>query len=639
MASDTLSSYDFAGKAEVQLLPTAAHEVSCVLLYTIESPSGTNESVCLGQIDEDFENLPPVPVLVRLGTKVSDTHTSNIGFRVFLQQDAGKAHSTGHLEDNYRIFSFSFVHVGNAVDIHPASELDRIHLIRGAAPRYYPGSELYCLNFIADGVGKTFLPSQHGDELRSSSVTVQNAVKQLQPLIRVKQASLFFHADTVLLEHLDQAIERNGMGIEAPSWKDSLPESAVPTWPADSQPRMIAGSTDLINDLYTALRLVPLGDGPGTSLEDRPQAKKFAAFVRTMYPSTKEPESAGKVYPIMLNVGNGLCLDLPFGASMYNQENVLTGIKVLLRLVSMGVPVSAIGIVAFYPAQAQAYQKELAQCHRRSPPTGYDKIAVITLEGWVGKEIEIAIVDMVRTRNASGNLGWLSQNRRLKLALTLHRDGLIILGDRKCTANSHGEIISTKLEKVLQWFDVNGRIVNVSREGLPVANEGQLPDVKSEPAITNKGKAYPYTPSSWTQPATARMYLGAPGLEESITHSGLDKNGNAPDYAGAPIGVKEVRKDIISARQSFERQFGPSTMQQLSAYNTATASKKYVGGATTPEDLDAKASHPEVQDSFARQGLVRKGRGAFLYDGPESPEESSQRQQFDGLEHNEEKKR
>jgi len=72
MASTANTNYDFPGKADVRLLPTAAHEVSCVLLYSIESPSGNVENVCLGQIDEDLEDLPPVLVCTFFG---DFTHT------------------------------------------------------------------------------------------------------------------------------------------------------------------------------------------------------------------------------------------------------------------------------------------------------------------------------------------------------------------------------------------------------------------------------------------------------------------------------------------------------------------------------------------------------------------------------------
>lgn len=62
MASVTHKEYQFPRKAEVRILPTTAHEVSCVLIYSIESPSGDVENVCLGQINDNVEDLSPVLV-------------------------------------------------------------------------------------------------------------------------------------------------------------------------------------------------------------------------------------------------------------------------------------------------------------------------------------------------------------------------------------------------------------------------------------------------------------------------------------------------------------------------------------------------------------------------------------------------
>lgn len=54
--------YNYPGKVDIRVLPTTAHEVSCVLIYSIKSPG--SENVCLGQIDENVEDTPPIFVSI-----------------------------------------------------------------------------------------------------------------------------------------------------------------------------------------------------------------------------------------------------------------------------------------------------------------------------------------------------------------------------------------------------------------------------------------------------------------------------------------------------------------------------------------------------------------------------------------------
>lgn len=291
--------------------------------------------------------------------------------------------------------------------------------IRGTTLGTFGTSELYAMEFKSVRMGKTFLISRHGGELHSNP-SILHTSKQVQSIAYAKRVLIFFRADHVLCAHLNSVIENNCIGQAAPSWKDSLPEDAVPTWPLDIQRRMVVGSTEPFNVLNTALRHNVIYDGEGTDPKERPQARTFADCLRSTYPSAKS-EPSGKVFPLMLNVTDGVCLDLPFGLSMYNRKNMFVGVMALYQLLRTSILPSTIGIVTFYPSQAETYRNALQQLHKQSPMLGYNQVAVDTLEGWVGKDIGIAIVDFVRTSNASGNLGYLSQSRRLKLALTFHR--------------------------------------------------------------------------------------------------------------------------------------------------------------------------------------------------------------------------
>ncbi len=297
---------------------------------------------------------------------MSDTHTSNIGFRVLLQQDARKSLVSGQSEDDFHLISCSLVPTGNAVTHRTTTEQERTELetifksTRGATVGLFGDTEFYFMEFKSDGVGKTFLLFCLRGDLLSSNTTIRNTSKRVQSIAYAKRVMLFFRANHVLRAHLNVVIDNNCLGQPSPSWKDSLPEDAVPTWASLVQTRMIAGSTDLLNVLNAALRHDLLKDGRGTSLADCPRARVFADFVRTTYQSTQR-EPAAKVFPLMLNVTDGVCLELPFGLSMYNRGNVFAGTTVLYQLLRTSIPAAGIGIVTFYPCQVRTFSGILAQ--------------------------------------------------------------------------------------------------------------------------------------------------------------------------------------------------------------------------------------------------------------------------------------
>lgn len=527
-----------------QVLAEGGHEISALLRITTSG----NLNIVGSSKELVLTNEGGLPaVIVRLGTKVSDPHPSSVGFRVLLLNDRRKPNATGSFEDYYHVVSCKFgSHGENAVVCSPATE-GEMHEVSDAIrdrPKT-PGSiggpgvcslnvpegyNWYRLDFYNADEG--FTVTRHGLDLSTTNSYIRKIEKMLPFLSYTTHISLFFLADDILLSHLEKAIKRDCIGLEAPSWKVSLPEDAIPMWPGNIQTRTVAGSTGPLNVLNCALREDAVRDGQGTSLESRPQAKRFREYVHATYPGVRrEPRHA--VYPVMLNVSQGLCIELPFGASMFNRENTYAGINALHKVLGTGIPGADVGIVTFYPSQLEAYQDALRQCHKHALAVGYDRVKTGLLENWVGKEVGVAIVDMVRNANASGNLGYLSQARRLKLALSLHRNGLIIIGDRKCTVTSKGHITSTKLEKVLQWFDDNGRILDVSNDGLP------LPASKSPPVLQ-------VTLRAQSTNASMRKFVGIPELDQ-LSHG---ENICRPRALSKPATLRETTSDSF-ARQGF----------------------------------------------------------------------------------------
>ena len=208
---------------------------------------------------------------------------------------------------------------------------------------------------------------------------------------------------------------------------------------------------------------------------------------------------------------------------MLNRANTYATINSLHGLLRNGISPSRVAIVTLYPAQAEVYKEALERCHKFKADTGYNLIQVELVENWAQKTTGFAIVDLVRTSNASGNLGYLSQANRLKVLLSRHENGLIIVGDRTCTITSHNNVTSSKLDKVLEWFVDHGRIVQISQHGLPLSTPFPItaalkPSLRMERTTSADSTASePLAPSASEgdaeQPLRRRRYVGIPGLE------------------------------------------------------------------------------------------------------------------------------
>ena len=88
------------------------------------------------------------------------------------------------------------------------------------------------------------------------------------------------------------------------------------------------GSSGPFNALRKAPKEPPIDDAPVTALHSNPKAQSFKALLQKLFPNlTSEGDS--KSFPVLLNVVEGVCMEIPFGGSMINRQNSFSAITMV----------------------------------------------------------------------------------------------------------------------------------------------------------------------------------------------------------------------------------------------------------------------------------------------------------------------
>jgi superfamily I DNA and/or RNA helicase len=95
----------------------------------------------------------------------------------------------------------------------------------------------------------------------------------------------------------------------------------------------------------------------------------------------------------------------------------------------------SVGVLTAYLPQEELLRSRLRSKGERRF-TGID-VSVLTVDAAQGKEFDIVLYSAVRS-NPSGNIGFLRDKRRLNVALSRARDGLLIVGDARSLSRAGG---------------------------------------------------------------------------------------------------------------------------------------------------------------------------------------------------------
>ncbi|KMU86141.1 DNA-binding protein SMUBP-2 [Coccidioides immitis H538.4] len=117
------------------------------------------------------------------------------------------------------------------------------------------------------------------------------------------------------------------------------------------------------------------------------------------------------------------------GTSYLNRTEAANVEKIVTRFFKAGVKPSAIGIITPYEGQ-RSYVVSSMQLNGTYKKEAYKEIEVASVDAFQGREKDFIVLSCVRSNDHQG-IGFLSDPRRLNVALTRAKYGLVILGNPK----------------------------------------------------------------------------------------------------------------------------------------------------------------------------------------------------------------
>ena len=130
------------------------------------------------------------------------------------------------------------------------------------------------------------------------------------------------------------------------------------------------------------------------------------------------------------------------GDSLYNKEEANIVMNYIQQLSSSGIKLSDIGVVTPYSAQVTLLRSMKTEIYGT-------ELEVSTVDGFQGREKEVIIISMVRS-NSNSDVGFLSDSRRMNVAVTRAKKHCVLIGDSETIASD------PFLSRLLTYFEENG---------------------------------------------------------------------------------------------------------------------------------------------------------------------------------------
>ena len=119
--------------------------------------------------------------------------------------------------------------------------------------------------------------------------------------------------------------------------------------------------------------------------------------------------------------------------------------KVVTKMMKNGVKPHQIGIITPYEGQ-RSYVVQHMQFNGSMPQKLYEQLEVASVDAFQGREKDFIILSCARSNEHQG-IGFLNDARRLNVALTRAKYGVIVIGNAKVLSRVSGRNIDTQLMK------------------------------------------------------------------------------------------------------------------------------------------------------------------------------------------------
>ena len=162
------------------------------------------------------------------------------------------------------------------------------------------------------------------------------------------------------------------------------------------------------------------------TIREFPSARFYDNRLEDGCSAAERPPAAGFLWPdwdrpVAFVPVHGSEIKEDVGSSRSNIDEAAAVISILNDLLLPGdLNPSDIGIISPYSGQVRLIGQMI--------PDELDGVEVKSVDGYQGREKEIIILSTVRS-NSDGNIGFLKDARRLNVAMTRARRGLIVVGD------------------------------------------------------------------------------------------------------------------------------------------------------------------------------------------------------------------
>ncbi|XP_065905889.1 regulator of nonsense transcripts 1-like [Dysidea avara] len=159
------------------------------------------------------------------------------------------------------------------------------------------------------------------------------------------------------------------------------------------------------------------------------------------------------------------------GTSYLNRAEAVNVEKVVTRLMKSGVKPEQIGVITPYEGQ-RAYVVQYMTSNGSMPQQLYQELEVASVDAFQGREKDFIILSCVRSNEHQG-IGFLNDPRRLNVALTRAKYGVIVIGNAKVLSK---QPLWHKLIKDYQEMDilVEGPLSNLRKNEMHLGKQPKL---------------------------------------------------------------------------------------------------------------------------------------------------------------------